>query len=997
MTYSCCPANANFTYTSGTSCNYTFTASGPATFCSGWIIKDLSNNPIGSGAGTTLNFTFPSSGTYIVCYSACALGNAGIPCRKETCQTITVACPSPCSNMDADFSYTISGCTVNFNDLTPEGNPDGCEYWTFGNTTVFAGDVTSYNFPGSGTYTVCHTDCCLNSADGQTYYHTVCKQITVNCSPPCCLPTNWTRTISNCCVSFAPVWGNGVCAFTNFFWNFGDGNVSNLSNPVHCYNGSGIYTVTLTAWCSKFQKITITKTIKVKCALPPPPPCCTGTSKIAFSTNGLLFSAFDASTYYADVTPTSYEWDWGDGTTSTGADAVHYYANPGTYTLSHTVQFSSSTGTSMSHTATQLITVNLSPQSTTTLQDPLVFASSPVQCSSGGHSTTLHVVDLEGRAGMTYQWMQSSSPSGPFTDMPGKVGAQCWVENITAPTYFRCRAICDAIAAFGFSDVIEMSNAQMDASISASPPDICVGGSSTLSVSAPAADAFEWFPIFNSGSSATVSPLVTTTYEVLATNNEGCGALATSTVTLNPCVIPPNDSPANATSVAYSSNMNYPNCYPLTGDHSFGSDSPESAGSAGPDSWYRFVAQSTAVSITLNSPSADDMIELYQQSGSVYTLMPGGSENASSGASDFERLNYQGLTPGTTYYISAGVASGSGGAFTLCIQHLMPSGCVSVAPPGGFSLCSSFKARYRGSSAQNVTYDFNFTGVGGGAPAVTTGLSGTNGIVSLSSPALQLRYGGVYDVQVDVLYSLTNSIGTTEQILINGSSTSSFCSGVTIMAQPQIEVRDIQRCPAVLLRSNFLTGRPVPGQVWPCGVVSYTYEFTQVAACNDGTLISFAPTEYTTASATPFLPLGVLPSLSNNGAWRVRIRPNFAYGEGTYGPPHTISVAQTSAMAEYSEQPEMQQKVDIKEIGDVHIYPNPNRGDQVNIALFLGQESMADLAITDESGRMVWSGQLTGSKEMLYLIEFDTPLSAGVYIVNIQAGEESFIRKLIVQ
>jgi hypothetical protein len=537
----------------------------------------------------------------------------------------------------------------------------------------------------------------------------------------------------------------------------------------------------------------------------------------------------------------------------------------------------------------------------------------------------------------------------------------------------------------------------MDASISASPPDICVGGSSTLSVSAPAADAFEWFPIFNSGSSATVSPLVTTTYEVLATNNEGCGALATSTVTLNPCVIPPNDSPANATSVAYSSNMNYPNCYPLTGDHSFGSDSPESAGSAGPDSWYRFVAQSTAVSITLNSPSADDMIELYQQSGSVYTLMPGGSENASSGASDFERLNYQGLTPGTTYYISAGVASGSGGAFTLCIQHLMPSGCVSVAPPGGFSLCSSFKARYRGSSAQNVTYDFNFTGVGGGAPAVTTGLSGTNGIVSLSSPALQLRYGGVYDVQVDVLYSLTNSIGTTEQILINGSSTSSFCSGVTIMAQPQIEVRDIQRCPAVLLRSNFLTGRPVPGQVWPCGVVSYTYEFTQVAACNDGTLISFAPTEYTTASATPFLPLGVLPSLSNNGAWRVRIRPNFAYGEGTYGPPHTISVAQTSAMAEYSEQPEMQQKVDIKEIGDVHIYPNPNRGDQVNIALFLGQESMADLAITDESGRMVWSGQLTGSKEMLYLIEFDTPLSAGVYIVNIQAGEESFIRKLIVQ
>ena len=997
MVYSCCPADANFTYTTGTNCNYTFTATGPVTPCSGWIVTDMSNNMIASAPGTSFNFTFPSSGTYIVCHSACAMGNAGIPCRKESCQTITVTCPNPCSNMDADFSFSVSGCTVNFTDLTPEGNSFGCEYWTFGMNTVLAGDIVSYNFPGSGTYTVCHTDCCFNSADGQFYYHTVCKQVTVNCTPPCCLPTNWTRSVSNCCVSFAPVWGNGVCAFTNFFWNFGDGNVSNLSNPVHCYNGSGIYTVTLTAWCSKFQKITITKTIKVKCALPPPPPCCTGTSKISFSTNGLLLSARDASTYYADVTPTSYEWSWGDGTSSTGADAEHYYTNPGTYTLSHTVQFASSTGTSMSHTATQQITVNLSPVSLTTLQDPLVFASSPVQCSSSGHSTTLHAVDLEGRAGMTYQWMHSTSASGPFEDIPDAVGVQYWIENISAPSYFRCKAICNEIAAFSFSDVIEMTNEQMEATMSASPTNICVGGSSTLVVVSPDASAYEWYPFYNATASATVSPITTSAYEVLATNSEGCGALATATVTVDPCVIPPNDSPAAAINVAYSSNMNYPNCYPLIGDHSFGSNSPESVGSTGPDSWYRFVAQSTAVSITLNSPTADDMIELYEFSGAAYVLMPGGSENASSGPSDFERLNYQGLVPGNTYYVSVGAASGNGGAFTLCIQHLMRGGCASIPPLGGFSRCGNFKAIYRGSAAQGTSYDFHFTGIGGGAPLTTTSVTGTNGVVSLASPALQLRYGGIYAVQVDMMYALTNSAGSTELISVFGSSSSANCSPVMIQNQPAIEVRDSQRCPSVLLRSNFLVGRPVPGQGWPCGVTSYSYEFTQVMSCSDGTVFSGLPTEYTTVSATPFLPLGVLPLLSNTGAWRIRIRPNFSYGEGVYGPPQTISVAQTSGAMEYVDESLQQERMDSQLYDDVMIYPNPNRGDQFGLMMSLNNARYADINISDQSGRTIWSGRLSVQGNMNSQIEFESPLSAGVYMVNIVAGESLFVRKLVVQ
>jgi len=137
-----------------------------------------------------------------------------------------------------------------------------------------------------------------------------------------------------------------------------------------------------------------------------------------------------------------------------------------------------------------------------------------------------------------------------------------------------------------------------------------------------------------------------------------------------------NDIPAFATNLAYSSNMNYPNCYPVSGNTSLATNSPESASITGNDVWYRFVAQSTAVSITLTSTlltGFDDAIALYSRDAAGnYNLVTGGYENVATGAGDFERLNVGGLTPGTTYYIAVGSNSGSG-SFQLCVQHLMKS------------------------------------------------------------------------------------------------------------------------------------------------------------------------------------------------------------------------------------------------------------------------------------------------------------------------------------
>jgi hypothetical protein len=462
------------------------------------------------------------------------------------------------------------------------------------------------------------------------------------------------------------------------------------------------------------------------------------------------------------------------------------------------------------------------------------------------------------------------------------------------------------------------------------------------------------------------------------------------------CVVTTSgDTPYSAPTVSYSSNVAYPNCYAIAGNTAGAGDSPQSTTFNGNDVWYRFTAQSTAVSITLSSPTSDDVIELYQKTGNTFTLLPGGSENASSGAGDFERLNYTGLTPGVTYYVSVGSADNStNGAFTLCIQHLMPSGCSYSIPVGGFPLCSAYKSVYRGAPAQGVTYNFNFAGVGGGASGITS-VNGSNGLITLAHPSLGLRYGGIYNVTVDVQYALQNSAGVTETIIVSGNSSSANCSGVTIAAQPMIEVNSSQRCPAALLRSQYLVGKPVAGSGNACGAINYTYEFTPLLACG-GAVDGFAA-EYTTAGPTPYLGLGALPNLSSPGAWAVRIRPNFSYGNGDYGPTQNILVNGTAAGAMFSDE-EMfsNEKSDLLDFASA-IYPNPNQGEMLNINLTGLTAQFVHVRILNQLGQTVYQNQFGADGSLNTVIVFDQKLSAGMYFAEFILGDETLREAFVVQ
>jgi len=465
-----------------------------------------------------------------------------------------------------------------------------------------------------------------------------------------------------------------------------------------------------------------------------------------------------------------------------------------------------------------------------------------------------------------------------------------------------------------------------------------------------------------------------------------------------------NDIPAFATNIIYSSNQAYPNYTTQTANTSAATNSPESAGSAAADIWYRFTAVGVGVSIEMTSSTMDDQISLYSKDlAGNYVLIS--TENATSGSlGDFERLNVGGLTPGNQYWVSFGAAvAGQAGGFTFSISHLRTSSCAYTVPVGGFPLCNTFKAVYRG-ALPAVSYAFNFTPTGATAGSVTsvTGTGSGNNLISLSNPVLALRYGGTYAVRVDVTYSLQASDGSTDVILATGNSADANC-GISIIAQPLVEVRSTQRCPAALLRGTYLAATPVVTGLVPCGATSYSFEFTPISGGCGGSTPSGLPLTITNAAGSPYQQLTVLPLLANPGAWDVRIRPNFGstnpldpgFRAGTYGPTQRILVNGTSASSMLDEET-AEQDVKVESFVAANLYPNPNNGEMVNLNVSGIESDNVFVRITDAMGRIVYTNRFSVEGSLNTIVTFAEPLASGIYNVEFTVDGEIMTERMIV-
>ncbi len=121
---------------------------------------------------------------------------------------------------------------------------------------------------------------------------------------------------------------------TSYAWSFGDGATDTGPTPQHTYTTAGTYTVTLTVTDTDGETAQASSTVVVVVGNQPPT-VDAGPDVTLVESNRTLIVFPTASDPGGQIA--SYEWDYGDGSTSEGQVAVHSYATKGTFTATVTV------------------------------------------------------------------------------------------------------------------------------------------------------------------------------------------------------------------------------------------------------------------------------------------------------------------------------------------------------------------------------------------------------------------------------------------------------------------------------------------------------------------------------------------------------------------------------------------------------------------------------------------------------------------------------------
>lgn len=238
-------------------------------------------------------------------------------CYSDLIRIISLLCPEPKANFTIT-SHMTNPQEFSFTDtsIIPDGLR-GLYLWDFGDGTSYPGQN-----PPDKTYTDCKT-------------HPVRLRVTTNCG-------SWNETIKpavcdcpvpearfhveqgsvpeefrfiNDSVSQRPI--------TELLWEFGDGTISRDQAPTHRYATCGQYTARLkvTTDCGSSSSTIL----DITCGCPPPKPdfdnTCIGQTKVSFTD---LSRATKGNV-------TDWQWNFGDGTTSSLPNPVHDYGEPGSY------------------------------------------------------------------------------------------------------------------------------------------------------------------------------------------------------------------------------------------------------------------------------------------------------------------------------------------------------------------------------------------------------------------------------------------------------------------------------------------------------------------------------------------------------------------------------------------------------------------------------------------------------------------------------------------
>jgi PKD repeat protein len=124
-------------------------------------------------------------------------------------------------------------------------------------------------------------------------------------------------------------------ASLTYNWAFGDGSNSTAANPTKTYNTAGTYVATLSV--SDGVNTTTSGNITVTVSASNQPPIASASVSPASGVAPLTVTFSSSGSSDPEGKPLTYNWDFGDGTTSTSANPTKAYQTAGNYTARLTV------------------------------------------------------------------------------------------------------------------------------------------------------------------------------------------------------------------------------------------------------------------------------------------------------------------------------------------------------------------------------------------------------------------------------------------------------------------------------------------------------------------------------------------------------------------------------------------------------------------------------------------------------------------------------------
>ncbi len=254
-----------------------------------------------NSTSTTRNpsHTYAAAGSYTVTLTA--TNSAGNATKQKFVEVTLGAAPV------AAFTVTVVGQQANFIDKST-GDPTSW-LWEFGDGDTSSERNPIHHYDNADTYTATLT---VRNAAGQNSTSEVVK--IEPGTPPV---AKFQAAVNGRTVNFVDQSTGSPNAWR---WDFGDNSISDDQHPVHTYAAAGNYTVTLRVENAAGSDVTA-QAVKVE-ATPP-------VAKFKATVNAHVVNFVDQST----GNPTQWEWDFGDGNTSTEQHPSNTYNAAGTYTV----------------------------------------------------------------------------------------------------------------------------------------------------------------------------------------------------------------------------------------------------------------------------------------------------------------------------------------------------------------------------------------------------------------------------------------------------------------------------------------------------------------------------------------------------------------------------------------------------------------------------------------------------------------------------------------